>query len=634
MNQPRTFTPRRAPVRRLAAAASLVAGATLAAFASAPPAVDAASYPIPTLARRDATALPQDTARALALLDRATYGARSQDVDEVLRMGGAAWLDRQLHPERIDDSALDARLARFPAAGMSTAELYRAYPQPRQNPAAVARRDSLARAAGADPSANPRRRRVMPDSASMAPGMTMTPGASGEMRADASREMQADADGQMRPGAAGDAARVARRQRQEQGQGVAGPARIAFDLAGARMQRAVYSQRQLEAVMSDFWFNHFNVFFGKNADRYLVSDYERNAIRPHVFGRFEDLLSATAHHPAMLVYLDNWTSSVPDSSNAAAPRIEAMLRRWQGLSPEQRQAAVASGRVNARQAARLDAALAAGPAAVQQALRRPRGINENYARELMELHTLGVDGGYTQHDVVEVARAFTGWTMDRARPGAGGELDPKFVFRPAMHDRGEKTVLGHRLPAGRGEEDGREVLHILATSPATAHHVAFQLAQRFVADQPPAALVDRLAGVFLRTGGDLREVTRALFLSPEMADPRYRDGKVKTPVEFVASALRATGADVGPSRGLVQALRSFGEMPYLASPPTGYPNSTEQWTNSGAMLTRMNFALALTAGRLDGIRIDPTNVFPAGPPQRLGDAELRTLSTRLLAAAP
>jgi uncharacterized protein (DUF1800 family) len=405
---------------------------------------------------------------------------------------------------------------------------------------------------------------------------------------------------------------------------VQGPQRILFDLAGAKVQRAVYSERQLQEVMTDFWFNHFNVFWGKAADRYLVAGYEKDAIRPHVFGRFEDLLLATAHHPAMLVYLDNAQSMVPDPANPQGARIQQVVARWKTLTQAERDAAVRSGRVTAQQAQRLNAA--AGDSTLV-GRRRGRGINENYARELMELHTLGVDGGYTQHDVVEVARAFTGWTVQlpRRRDEAQVGADPTFIFRPGMHDRGEKVVLGHRLPAGRGEEDGREVLHTLAASPATAHHLARQLAERFVSDDPPPALVERLAETYLRTGGDLREVTRALFLSPEFADPRYRSAKVKTPMEFVASALRATGADVGPSRGILQALRGFGQVPYLSSPPTGYPGRDDAWTNSGAMLSRMNFALALAAGRIDGVRVSPLTFFPGGVPASVDDAAVRSI---------
>ncbi|HEX8691323.1 MAG TPA: DUF1800 domain-containing protein [Longimicrobium sp.] len=543
----------------------------------------------PTLARRQAAApTAADTARALHLLQRATFGARPGDLAEVLRTGPEAWLERQLHPERIPDGALEERLAAFPAAAMEPGELFAAFPPP--NPAQRAeraRRDSMQ--------------------------MTMRPDAAAG---------NAD-DG--RPG---------RERRRGEGQGrPRGPQAILFDLAGARLQRAVYSERQLQEVMTDFWFNHFNVFFGKNQDRYLTGDYERRAIRPHVFGRFRDLLEATASHPAMLVYLDNWTSAAPNAADPAAERIEQARRRWRAMTPAQRRAAVESGRVPAERVAMLEGdSLPAGR-------RRARGINENYARELMELHTLGVNGGYTQGDVIEVARAFTGWTIDarRVRGGTGGarrggdegmgpRWDGGFVFRPAMHDAGEKTVLGRRLPAGRGIEDGREVLDLLARHPATARHVATKLAQRFVADEPPPALVDRLAEVFLRTDGDLREVTRALFTSPEFDDPRYRGTKVKTPFEFVASALRATGADAGPSRGLLQALRQLGQVPYAATAPTGYPHTSEEWTNSGAMLNRMNLGLALAAGRLDGVRLDESGFVPSGDVR----ATVETLAARVL----
>lgn len=422
-----------------------------------------------------AQATREDSARAVHLLERATWGVKRDELAAVLAMGPDAWLDRQLHPARIADGALAARLARFPAAEASPAELMRDYPR---------------RPAAADSA-----RRGMP------------------------------------------------------------PQRILADLAGARLQRAVYTERQLEDVMADFWFNHFNVFFGKGADRYLVGDYERNAIRPHVFGRFRELLGAVAAHPAMLVYLDNARSSAADSSRV-----------------------MMGGRA--------------------------RGINENYARELMELHTLGVGGGYTQRDVGEVARAFTGWTVGR-RNGA-----PGFVFRRALHDAGPKTVLGERLAAGRGVEDGEAVLDLLARNPATARHLARKLAARFVADDPPARLVDELASVFLRTDGDLRAVTRALFRSPEFA--RARRAKTRTPFEFVAGALRATGADVRPSRDVIQTLRQMRHLPYAATPPTGYLHSSAEWTSGGAMLGRMNFALALARGEVRGIRIDPARLLPPG----------------------
>jgi len=522
--------------------------------------------PRPVLVRRAAVPAPpsrEDTLRALQLLSRATFGARPEDVAEVLRIGPDAWLDRQLHPTRIDDSALEARLARFPAASMRTGELLAAFPRP--DPAARAGRDSLRRAREANG------------------GVAMRPG------------MAPDSGMAMRP----DGAAFARARRAGAG-AQRGPQAILFDLAGAKLQRAVYSDRQLQEVMTDFWFNHFNVFFGKNLDRYLVAGYERDAIRPYVFGRFRDLLGATAKHPAMLVYLDNARSMVADS-----------MRRY---SPAQRGGVRGMGGMGARRGAFARRMAPDDSMAARARPQRPTGLNENYARELMELHTLGVDGGYTQHDVIAVARALTGWTVDRGmgRGGReGGEMEPGFIFRPALHDFGPKTILGHDFPAGRGQDEGEAVLDLLARSPATARHVALKLAQRFVADDPPPALVERLAQTFLRTDGDLAAVTRALFTSPELYDARVRGAKVKTPLEFVASALRASGADVGPSRGLLQALRQLGQVPYLSSPPTGYPATSAEWTNSGAMLNRMNFALALAAGRIDGVTVDADHFRPA-----------------------
>lgn len=516
--------------RGIVAGSATAAVLLLAGFApAAQPRDDARLRPVLVRRAESPAATREDTLRALALLDRATFGARPVDVAEVLRIGPERWLDRQLRPERIDDRALDARLARFPAAAMSAGELLAAFPPP-------------------DPAARDSTRRMQ--SGATEPGT-----------------MQADAARVRRPRQAGGA-----RQR--------GPQAILFDLAGAKVQRAVYSERQLQEVMTDFWFNHFNVFFGKNLDRYLVAGYERDAIRPHVFGRFRDLLGATAKHPAMLVYLDNARSVVPDSMRGAM-----------------------AGGPRAR--GRLGGARASADAA--DARRRPTGLNENYARELMELHTLGVDGGYTQHDVVEVARALTGWSIDRG--GDGGE--PGFIFRPRQHDFGAKTILGRAFPAGRGQDEGEAVLDLLARSPATARHIAFKLAQRFVADDPPTALVDRLADTFLRTDGDLRAITRTLFTSPELYAASVRNAKVKTPIEFVASALRVSGAEVGPSRGILQALRQLGQVPYLASAPTGYPAASEEWTNSGAMLNRMNFALALAAGRIDGVTVDLARFAPA-----------------------
>jgi uncharacterized protein (DUF1800 family) len=368
------------------------------------------------------------------------------------------------------------------------------------------------------------------------------------------------------------------------------------ELSEQKIVRAAFSERQLEEVMTDFWFNHFNVFAGKGATQVYLTEYERDAIRPHVLGKFRDLLEATATSPAMLFYLDNWQSSTPSATADLPP--EAMRRLNDPfVSPLERQ------RLNARLQQMRNQ---------QQRPKQTRGLNENYGRELMELHTLGVDGGYTQKDVIEVARALTGWTIDR--PQMGGS----FVFRPQMHDAGEKIILGHKFPAGHGEDEGERVLDILAKHPSTAHHIAYQLAQRFVADEPPPTLVDRAATTFLDTNGDLREVTRVIITSPEFFAPDAYRAKVKSPLEFAISAVRASGATVANAQPIAQALRAQLGMPlYGCQPPTGYSNTSEAWVNTGALLSRMNFALQLVNGQMrpGGRQGGPEFAAPLRPAQ-------------------
>jgi uncharacterized protein (DUF1800 family) len=362
------------------------------------------------------------------------------------------------------------------------------------------------------------------------------------------------------------------------------PARIVGELQAAKVMRAVWSERQLQEVMVDFWFNHFNVHAGKGAVRWMVSPYEREAIRPHALGRFHDLLLATARHPAMLFYLDNWLS-------------------------------VREGLVIQR-----------GPNAGRRA-----GLNENYARELLELHTLGVEGGYTQDDVVEVARCFTGWSIDRPRE------DGHFVFRPAAHDRGPKRVLGLAIPAGGGEGDGLQVIDRLARHPSTARFVSTKLVRRFVSDDPPAALVTRATETFLRTDGDIRSVLRTIVTSEEFFSQAAYRAKVKKPIEVVASAVRALDGkplDGGPGRGdagfaLARAVARLGEPLYQAQPPTGYPDTAESWVTADSLLARMNFALSLAQSRVPGIAIDTERVLGVVPPRGAEEA-LGRLSTRVL----
>jgi uncharacterized protein (DUF1800 family) len=315
---------------------------------------------------------------------------------------------------------------------------------------------------------------------------------------------------------------------------------------------AVYSNRQLEEVLADFWYNHFNVDMTKGADRRLVPAYERNAIRPNVLGKFRDLLGATANSPAMLFYLDNWQSVAPDQD-----------RRPNGKRPT-------------------------------------RGLNENYARELMELHTLGVDGGYTQHDVVEVARCFTGWTIDRPNQDGAGT----FSYNDRVHDKREKVVLGITIPAGGGKEDGEKVLDILAQHPSTAKFISKKLAQRFVADDPPPALVDRMAQTFQATDGDIRAVLAAMFGSHEFFSQGAYRAKVKTPLEMVVSAARATGARMDSATGLVTQTGTLGEPLYRKIEPTGYSSANSEWVSSTALLARMNFAMQLANNRVQGVLVD------------------------------
>jgi uncharacterized protein (DUF1800 family) len=340
----------------------------------------------------------------------------------------------------------------------------------------------------------------------------------------------------------------------ERGMAMAGamnaPRFVIFELQQARLLRAVYSQRQLYEVMVDFWINHFNIFAAKGANRWLMTSYDRDTIRPLALGKFRDLLLATARSPAMLFYLDNWLSVSPNSFAARRP---GNLRR--------------------------------------------RGLNENYAREIMELHTLGVDGGYSQQDVHEIARCFTGWTLRRPR----GEAE--FLFNPRLHDQEAKTVLGVHIPPDGGMEDGIQVIDHLARHPATARFIATKLARRFVADDPPASLVEQGAAAFRQSDGDIRTVLRTIIDAPEFFSPAAYRAKLKKPLEFVASALRVTEADTRVTPQLLRYLARMGEPLFLAQPPTGYPDVASSWISADMLLTRMNFATELVANRINGARV-------------------------------
>jgi uncharacterized protein (DUF1800 family) len=478
--------------------------------------------------------------RAIAhVLNRITFGPRPGDVEQVRRMGIEAFIDRQLHPERIDDRDIDARLVRLTTTRESSAALLRDYYRPAQE----ARREQKTQQAVRDQALDQPPRMTTPE---------------------------------------------ARRERQ-----------VLADLTEQKILRAVYSERQLQEVLTDFWFNHFNVFAGKNLVRVFVVEHEREAIRPHVLGHFRDLLGATAKSPAMLVYLDNAMSAAPGTTG----RRPSSKWRWPAV----------------------DSSTGSG---AQAAKKHPTGINENYARELLELHTLGVDGGYTQQDVVAVARVFTGWTLNRPRRVDERTPDdtPMFAFEPRLHDEGDKLVLGHVIRS-HGQKEGEEVLDLLARHPATARFLATKLVRRFVSDRPPPALVDRVAARFVATDGNLRDVMRTILESPEFLSPDSYRVKVKTPLEFIVSALRATKADVESALPLGRALRDLGMPVYFCQPPTGYKDTAEAWVNTGALMSRMNIALALSTGEMRGVMVDPEKAIGPRRPDAddMADAAIRAL---------
>lgn len=482
--------------------------------------------------------------RIVHLLNRIGYGPQPGDVERVRRLGIERYVDRQLNPERIDDSAVEARLSRLSSLGMTVAQVYDNYPAPQR----------LARQLGL--------RVPMQEQED-------TPEAR-QQQQEARQKIQAYyAEHDLRP-----------------------PQALLLELQSQKIIRAVYSERQLQEVMTDFWFNHFNVFWAKGADRWLTTDFEMNAIRPHTLGKFKDLLMATAKSPAMLFYLDNFQSSSPDAQppgrggnlRRGAPRRNP--RPMDRLDPRDRQEG--PGQMTDEQRARL----------ANQIRNRRRGINENYARELMELHTLGVDGGYTQKDVQEVARCLTGWTIDRP------QQQGTFIFRPFMHDRKEKVVLGRKIPAGGGIEDGEAVIDILAGHPSTARFIATKLVRRFVSDEPPSSLVERVSAAYTKTGGDIRAMLKTIFTSKEFFAPDAYRAKIKSPFELAASAIRALGGDTIAAPRLGQFISKMGQPLYQYQAPTGFPDRAEQWVNTGALLERLNFGLALASNRIPGTRID------------------------------
>ena len=616
--------------------------------------------------------------RAVHALNRLAFGPRNGDVQQVMAMGVDKWIDLQLHPEKIKDGAIEARLAPFRTLRMGSHEIAESFPDgqmvkqvldgKRPMPSDPAKRAiyevQIARqqekkerkeekgAAGAAPVHAPSTVPAMnsagmersgsategesttsavpmadgaaasgvemkssvggaPPGASSSSPSASGPSSSGPSTADAManndqqarlREERLYADlkvqqlidlppderykkvismspeeqlafaDSMRGGKGQEFLTGLDPRQKETLQAMNNPQGVVDDeLIQAKLLRAIYSERQLEEVMTDFWFNHFNVFVGKGPDRLMLTSYEQNVLRPHAMGKFEDLLVATAKSPAMLFYLDNWLSVGPDSMQAHG--IPAHPQRASRSAPRPR---------NGKRKANA-------------------GLNENYGRELLELHTLSVNGGYSQQDVTEAAKIFTGWTIDKPNEGGGFKYDPR------MHEPGPKFVMGHRFKP-KGEDEGRELLHLLATNPKTAHFISLKLAQRFISDDPPEALVDRMTKTFLKKKGDIREVLATLFYSPEFWEENTYRAKVKTPLEFVASAVRATGGDVQDALPLARQLGNMGMPLYGAQPPTGYSMKAETWVNSSALLNRMNFALSLVAGKIRGVKVDAAQV--------------------------
>jgi uncharacterized protein (DUF1800 family) len=523
--------------------------------------------------------------QVLQALNRLTFGPRPGDVEMVDKMDVKKWIDLQLHPERIaENPELAERLAPLESLRLSQSDTARNYPNPQmiraiatgrqpmpEDPVTrvaverLLRRVKIAAKSGDNtPNNNSPLEPAVPleDLLTRDQIRTLRSGTLDQKRevmASIAPEQIDDVAIALPPGLRMQLLPAVNPELRRKLMLLTAPQQlITFDLSEGKLYRAILSNRQLEEQMVDFWYNHFNVFLDKGADRFLVPTYEREAIRPHVLGRFRDLLEATAKSPAMLFYLDNWESVGPNSQR----------------------------RPNGKQAT--------------------RGLNENYARELMELHTLGVDGGYTQKDVTEVARCFTGWTI--RQPREGGD----FFYNDKVHDKGAKVVLGVKIPAGGGREDGEKVLDILAKHPSTARFISKQLAQRFVADDPPAKLIEKMAQTFREKNGDIREVMKTMLNSDEFfAEAAYRV-KVKSPFEMIVSAVRATGAQVDFAFPLANQIAQLGEPLYRKLEPTGYSNTSAEWINSSALLARMNFALALAQNKQPGVKLD-TSRFSSDP---------------------
>lgn len=537
------------------------------------------------------------------VLSRLGFGARPGDVDRVKQIGLEKYIDQQLDPSLINDSVADGKVRDIDAYNMSTAELFAKYP----NPGALLRQ------------------------------------LDGGKKAQAAKNRSAEAktaDATQAAGPGQDTNAVTPDQQRERREKLAAiyqeydlrPAQqLMPQIAANRILRDVYSERQLQEVMVDFWQNHFNVFAGKGALRWYIPSYERDVLRPNALGNFKDLLVATAKSPAMLFYLDNFESVSPNAQqtgnrNGGNGRLQQIMRNGGQLPPMARE------RIRQRSGlsdAELDQRLRQMRNDPQPAKpKQKRGLNENYARELMELHTLGVDGGYTQADIIEVAKCFSGWTIadprgyrkvaanmiqnkddrriDRLQrlPGVSDDIESgEFYFNPRWHESGTKTVLGQKIDEG-GMKDGLKVIDILVNSQATAHFIAKKLAVKFVSDDPSEAFINRIASAFHRSGGDIKTTLRAIFTDSEFYAPENYRAKIKTPYELAISSIRALGADTNGGPAMLAMLNKLGEVPYGYQAPTGYPDKAEDWVNTGALLERFNFAIAVASNRIPGTHVD------------------------------
>ena len=502
------------------------------------------------------TELTEDEA-IMHAMNRLGYGPRPGDVERIRKMGLEKWIDQQLHPESIDDSALDQRLQRYPTLNMSAKKLIEEYPQPGQ----VIKKEGITKEAY---------EQQMKDKQREAESQVIVTGNENLDKA------------------------------QQQLAKLQGPGRIVAELSMAKVDRAVYSNRQLQAVMEDFWFNHFNVFANKGEDKWLLTSYVRDTIRPRTMGKFEDLLLATAKSPAMLIYLDNSQSADPNAVRRMDAEKAMRRARYGG--------AFAGGVAPTPGTFPGPATFGPASGAAAPAQKPERGLNENYGREVMELHTVGVDGGYTQQDVIQMAECLTGWTVHEPRK------DPQFFFDDRIHAQGKKVVMGRTFSYG-GEKDGEEALKMLANHPNTAAFISTELARHFVSDNPPAALVRRMSAEYSSTQGDIRSVLRTMIYSPEFWSEETYRAKVKTPYELVASTARALNAEVTITLPTAQWVGRMGEPLFLCQPPNGYSDKAETWVNTGALLNRLNFALSFAGDKVAGATVDLKSM--------LGDAAVR-----------